>query len=92
VRIEAFATVGLPRFMANAGGEDVPSRVRADVRVQPNLPALLNAWRPEAGTWRVDFGVYLEQVPAPVADAFFHTGTETPDVWFLKGAVVETAP
>ena len=61
-----------------------------DLRVQPNLPALVNVWRPDMGTWRVDFGVYLERVPAPVADAFFHTGTATPDVWFLKAALVET--
>jgi hypothetical protein len=92
VRIEAFGTAGLPRFMSVAGGEDVPTRVRVDVRVQPNLPALLNAWRPEAGTWRVDFGVYLERIPAPVADVFFHTGKATPDVWFLRGSIVETAP
>jgi hypothetical protein len=92
VRIEAFGTIGLPRFMSQAGGEEVPTRVRADVRVQANLPALLNAWRPDAGTWRVDFGVYLERIPAPVADIFFHTGKATPDVWFLRGAILEVVP
>ncbi len=92
VRIEAFATAGLPRFMSEAGGEDIPTRVRVDVRVEPNLPALLNVWRPDSGTWRVEFGVYLERIPAPVADVFFHTGKATPDVWFLRGAIVEAAP
>ena len=92
VRIEAFGTFGLPRFMSLAGGEDVPTRVRMDMRVQPNLPALLNAWRPDAGTWRVEFGAYLEQIPAPVADVFFHTGKATPDVWFLRGSIVEVPP
>ena len=78
--------------MSQAAGEDVPTRVRADVRVQANLPALLNAWRPDAGTWRVEFGVYLERIPAPVAEIFFHTGKATPDVWFLRGAIVEVTP
>jgi hypothetical protein len=92
VRIEAFGTAGLPSFMSKAGGEEIPTRIRVDVRVEPNLPALLNVWRPDAGTWRVEFGVYLERIPAPVADVFFHTGKATPDVWFLRGAIVETAP
>jgi len=44
------------------------------------------------GALSVFFGVYLERIPAPVADVFFHTGKATPDVWFLKGSIVETAP
>jgi len=92
IRIEAFGTIGLPRFMSHAAGEDAPTRVRADVRVEANLTAMLNAWRPDAGTWRVEFGVYLERIPAPVADIFFHTGKATPDVWFFRGEIVEIAP
>src|SRR2546428_1753826 len=53
VRIEAFGTVGLPRFMSVAGGEDLPTRGRTDIRGQPNLPRLVNAWPPGAGTGRV---------------------------------------
>ncbi len=91
LRIEVFGTAGLPSCLARAVPVDVPARIRIAFRVQPNLPALADYWKPELGRWRVDFGVYLEGVPAPIADALFRTGpSATPDVWFLRGAVFET--
>jgi hypothetical protein len=41
------------------------------------------------GRWRINFGVYIEKMPAPIADALFGTGDATPDVWVFKGSVWE---
>jgi hypothetical protein len=42
------------------------------------------------GRWQINFGVYIENLPAQIADQLFGTGEDvTPNVWIMKGMVYE---
>ncbi len=91
LRFEVFLTAGLPACLSGLLPEGAPDRVRVAFRVQPNLPAIANYWDPGMGTWRVDFGAYLEQVPSPIPEVLFRTDGPA-DVYFIRGAVYEVPP
>lgn len=92
LRVELFGTIGLPKSIARAVPGDFPTQLRMAVRVQANVPAIANIFHRDVGRWRVDFGVYLEQVPAPIVQAFFGKNAGAMDVWFVRGSIYETAP
>ncbi|HLE45591.1 MAG TPA: hypothetical protein VI915_01180, partial [Thermoplasmata archaeon] len=92
LRFEIFGTIGLPKAIARSVPGDFPTPLRMALRVQANLPAIANLFRHDLGRWRVDFGVYLEQVPLPIVQAFFGGKATSMDVWFVAGSVYETAP
>ena len=92
LRFEIFGTIGLPKAIARSVPGDFPTQLRMAVRVQANIPAIANLFHHDLGRWRVDFGVYLEQVPAPIVQAFFGSKASSMDIWFVYGSVYEAAP
>ncbi len=53
------------------------------------LPALAELAGKDMGQRRINFGVFVESMPAAIADPLFGTGDATPDVWLFKGCVYE---
>jgi hypothetical protein len=90
VRLDFYAMVKIPKMVKSASqsGEE-PESIKMIGRIEANIPALAALAGREMGRWRINFGVYIEKMPAEIADALFGTGDATPDVWVFKGAVWE---
>ncbi|MFO7618859.1 MAG: hypothetical protein R6W91_04305 [Thermoplasmata archaeon] len=91
VRLEFYGMVQVPQMVKSAvqAGDDMDP-VKLTGRVEANIPALAALTGREMGRWRINFGVYVDKMPAAIADPLFGTGDATPDVWLFKGTVFET--
>lgn len=90
VRGEVLATVGMPRMLQRAAGASVPGDARLVFHIQGNVPAIGNLVGADWGRWRVDFGAYLERVPAAIAGPLFGTDPDVDlDVWLFHASLYE---
>lgn len=92
IRLEFYGMVQMPGVMRRAAGADggEPQTVRLAGRIEANIPALAALVGREMGRWRINFGVYIENVPPDIADPLFQTGNKTVNVWLFKGTAWET--
>ena len=82
--------VQVPKMIKTAiRNNDEMEPIKLAGRIEANIPALAALIGRDMGDWRVNFGVYIEEMPAAIADPLFGTGDDTPDVWLFKGAVFE---
>jgi hypothetical protein len=91
LRFEGYAVVGAPAMLrgASSGGE-MPQTLKLVGRVEANVPALAALAGKDMGRWRINFGVYVENVPGEMAHELFGTPEdENVDVWILKGTAFE---
>lgn len=90
LRGEFFFTVGIPHMIRYAEGvSEIRTDYRFVVTIQANIPAVASVFGLGWGKWQVDFGVYIDDLPAPIADALFGTGNSEPDLWILKGKIYQ---
>ncbi len=91
VRLEFYALVQMPRMLKKAvGTEEEMSEIKLAGRIEANIPALAALVGKDMGRWRINFGVFVENVPSSIADPLFHTGEESVNVWLFKGSVWES--
>ncbi|MBA3046044.1 MAG: lamin tail domain-containing protein [Candidatus Thermoplasmatota archaeon] len=90
VRLDFYAMVQVPAMVKSAvqSQEDM-GPIKLAGRIEANIPALAALAGKDMGQWRINFGVYVEKMPAAIADPLFGTGDATPDVWLFKGTVYE---
>ncbi len=90
LRLEFYGMVQVPQMLKKAAMEEEDmDPVKLAGRIEANIPALGALCGREMGRWRINFGVYVEEMPANIADPLFGTGDASPDVWLFKGAVYE---
>ncbi len=90
IRLDFYCQVQMPKMVkgASQSGKE-PESIKMIGRIEANIPALAALAGREMGRWRINFGVYVEKMPAKIADPLFGTGDATPDVWLFKGTVWE---
>ncbi|MDO9537674.1 MAG: lamin tail domain-containing protein [Thermoplasmata archaeon] len=90
VRLDFYGMVQMPKMLkkATSNEEDMPP-IKLAGRIEANIPALAALVGKDMGQWRINFGAYIEKMPANIADPLFGTGDKTPDVWLFKGTVYE---
>ncbi len=67
-----------------------PSQMKLVGRLEANVPALAALVGREMGRWRVNFGLYLEDVPGSMLhDVLGTPEDENVDLWVLKGSAYE---
>jgi len=90
IRLDVYGMVEVPKMVKSAiqNDEDM-GQVKLAGRIEANIPALGELAGKEMGRWRINFGVYVESMPAAIADPLFGTGDASPDVWLFKGTVYE---
>lgn len=90
IRLEFYAMVQMPKMLkAAAQTEEELETVRLAGRIEANIPALAALVGKDMGSWRVNFGAFVENVPAAIADPLFGTGDEIVNIWLFKGTVWE---
>ncbi len=90
VRLEFYGLVRMPKVLQKASGnEEEPDQIKLIGRIEANIPALAALAGREMGRWRINFGVFIENVPPKIADPLFRTGDKTINVWLFKGTVWE---
>ena len=90
IRLDFYGIVQVPQMIKKAVQNDQEmDSVKLAGRIEANIPALAQLTGKDMGRWRINFGVYIEKMPAAIADPLFGTGDATPDVWLFKGSVYE---
>jgi hypothetical protein len=91
IRLEFYAMVQMPKMLKGASGSSGEDQepVRLAGRIEANVPALAALVGKEMGRWRINFGVYIENVPPNVADPLFQTGNKAVNIWLFKGTAWE---
>ncbi len=90
IRLDFYGMVQVPKMVKQAVQNDQDmDPIKLAGRIEANIPALAQLTGREMGQWRINFGVYVEEMPADIADPLFGTGDATPDVWLFKGTVYE---
>jgi hypothetical protein len=91
IRLDVYAFVKVPGvFRKLADKPEELGTVKVGARIEANIPALAALIGKNMGRWQINFGVYIENLPAQIADQLFGTGEDvTPNVWIMKGMVYE---
>ena len=90
IRLDVYGMVEVPKMVKKAvQSDDIMDLIKLAGRIEANIPALAELAGKDMGQWRINFGVFVEKMPAKIADPLFGTGDATPDVWLFKGTVYE---
>jgi hypothetical protein len=91
IRFEGYGIISTPKMLGKlAPGSSAPSQLKLVGRIEANVPALAALVGKEMGRWRVNFGLYLEDVPGSMLHKILGTPeNENVDLWVLKGSAYE---
>jgi len=91
LRFQAYGDINMPKMLDGAtDGAPEGKRLKLVGTIGANIPALAALVGKDLGRWRVEFGLYLENVPGKTANKLFGTPeNENVDVWILKGSAYE---
>ncbi|MEW5937510.1 MAG: lamin tail domain-containing protein, partial [Candidatus Thermoplasmatota archaeon] len=91
VRLEGYVQVGTPKLMKRAVPEgECPESMTIVGRIEANVPAIMALFGKDMGKWRVNFGLYVREMPGQIASKLFGTPEDVdPDVWIFKGCAYE---
>jgi len=91
LRFEGYGIVSTPKMLGKlAPGGAAPAQLKLVGRIEANVPALAALVGKDMGRWRVNFGLYLEDVPGSMLHQMLGTpANEYFDLWVLRGSAYE---
>ncbi|MFH0816624.1 MAG: lamin tail domain-containing protein [Methanobacteriota archaeon] len=91
LRFEGYGIVSTPKMLGKlAPGSSAPAQLKLVGRIEANVPALAVLVGKDMGRWRVNFGLYLEDVPGSLLHKILGSPeNENVDLWMLKGSAYE---
>jgi hypothetical protein len=88
---EVLFSIGTPRLVKMLSGDSpLATEMSMVISIRMNVAALTHLFGRGAGSWRVDFGIYLQGLPSSLFGDAFSEG-ETAHLWLIRGSALQTA-
>ena len=92
ITLGIFMNVQAPTFIPLALPAGGSAEVAVTFGIGANLALLGRIVGRDLGTWEIDFGMVIEDLPATMAPELIGTGVERGDLWIFKGTVTAPQP
>jgi hypothetical protein len=88
VTLGVFMSVQAPTFVPLALPGGGSPEIAVTFCIAANLALLGRIVKLNLGTWEIDFGMVIEDLPASLSPDLFGTGVEKGDLWIFKGTLM----